>query len=98
MLESKSGKQGAAPRVSLVLFAPDGEPAIVATVSRNGRPRISVGHPDRSPTVILSPEGLDAWSAGNVAASVRAEDGRGIVELDKAPGAPRPKPRKQRRG
>jgi hypothetical protein len=79
VIESVATRRGRASRVVLTLLAPDSEPVFVAEVDHRGQPRLSVGNPDGGPSVLITRMGTDVWSAGNIAASIRADDGSGIV-------------------
>lgn len=74
-------RRGRAARVVLSLLAPDGEPVLVAEVDHRGQPRLSVGNPVRGPSVIVTRLAADVWSRGNVVASIRADEGKGVVEV-----------------
>lgn len=89
VLETKA-KPGRAARVSLRLFSSDGEPAIVATVSRNGAPRITIGHPDHGTSAVITPSAIDFWHAGNIVAALRSTDEGGELELFDVRGRKRP--------
>lgn len=58
------------PTIWLTLLDPAGEPALVAQVDGNGEARLSVGHPDRGPAVIITREIVEVWADGNVVATL----------------------------
>ena len=93
VIETVVPRQGRAARVALTLFAPDGEPMLVAQVDHRGQPQLSVGNPARRQSTIVTREAVDLWSAGNVAASVRTDRARGIIELLPPVQARRPRKR-----
>src|SRR5438105_13730108 len=81
VIETVPTKRGRAARVVLTLLAPDGEPVLVAEVDHKGEPRVSVGNPQHGPSVIVTTRALDVWSKGNAVATVRSDDGTGVVEI-----------------
>jgi hypothetical protein len=81
VIETVPTRRGRAARVALTLYAPDGEPALVAEVNHRGEPRLSVGHPDHGPTVSISREAVDVWSRGNVVAALGGTGDGGRLEL-----------------
>jgi hypothetical protein len=88
VIEAVPTRRGRAAKVLLTLFAPDGEPAVVAEVDHRGEPRLSVGHPDHGAAVSITRKAVDVWSRGNIVAALRSAAAGGKLELTDERGAP----------
>ncbi|MCB9833784.1 MAG: hypothetical protein H6807_15085 [Planctomycetes bacterium] len=69
------GREIPCPTIRFTLLDPAGEPALVAQVEGNGDARLSVGHPNCGPAVIVTREIVEVWAGGNVVAQLPAERG-----------------------
>jgi hypothetical protein len=85
------------PSARLTLLDGRGIARIVAEVDAEGHAKFYVGGPDQGPMVVVTPEALDLWSRGSVAAALRTEDGSGVLDLLVGKGSRHDRPRIARR-